>query len=250
MDNVLDVVLAGHGDGGVALLLNVGPGEMSETMRLMRRLALPAGAFSVLLPAAAAAVDSGPDMARLAAYAGADRQQILVDGAKKEGVINLYTSIPIPDVSPVTEAFTKKYGIRVNVWRAGSEQVLQRIITEASGGRHEFDMTDTNGPQLEAMVREQLLQKGESPAFANLREGALQPHRSWTTTRVNVFAQAYNTSLVKKEELPRDWADLLNPKWKGKLGIEIADSDWFSAVIKQVGDEQKGLELFRQIVRT
>src|SRR5262249_1102853 len=106
------------------------------------------------------------------------------------------------------------------------------------------------GPQLEAMVREQLLQKVESPAFANLRPGALQPHRSWTTTRVNVFAQAYNTSLVKKDELPRDWADLLNPKWKGKLGIEIADSDWFSAVIKQVGDEQKGLDLFRQIVRT
>src|SRR5262249_46242946 len=136
------------------------------------------------------------------------------------------------------------------VWRAGRKEVLQRIITEAGGSRHEFDMTDTNGPQLEAMVREQLLQKVGSPAFANLRPGALQPHRSWTTTRVNVFAQAYNTNLVKKDELPRDWADLLNPKWKGKLGIEVADSDRFSAGIKQVGDEQKGLDLFRQLVRT
>jgi iron(III) transport system substrate-binding protein len=60
---------------------------------------------------------------------------------------------------------------------------------------------------------------------------------------------AYNTKLVKKEELPKTYQDLLNPKWKGKLGIEAEDADWFAGVISQLGEE-KGLKLFRDIVST
>ena len=75
------------------------------------------------------------------------------------------------------------------------------------------------------------------------------PHREWVGTRLNIFAMAYNTNLVKKEDLPKSYQDLLNPKWKGKLGVEAEDLDWFAGVIGELG-EAKGLKLFRDIVAT
>jgi len=62
-----------------------------------------------------------------------------------------------------------------------------------------------------------------------------------------MFVHAYNTNLVKKAELPKSYEDFLHPKWKGRLGIEAEDVDWFAMVVKEIG-EDKGLQLFRDIV--
>ena len=71
--------------------------------------------------------------------------------------------------------------------------------------------------------------------------------RSWVGSRLNIFAHAYNTNLVKRDELPKSYQDFLDPKWKGRLGIEAEDADWFSGVIS-LGDEAKNLKLWRDIV--
>lgn len=204
---------------------------------------------ATVLPAVSGAVESSPEMARLAAYSGADREQVLVQGAKKEGEVTMYTSIPINDINPLIQAFTEKYGVKVNLWRARSEQVVQRTVSEAQAGRHAVDVIDTNGPELEALHRERLLQKVQSPVFKGLISEAFAPHGEWTGSRLNIFSQAYNTNLIKKSDLPKSWNDLLDPRWKGKLGIEAGDYDWFSAVVQQLGGEQKGAELFREMVR-
>jgi ABC-type Fe3+ transport system substrate-binding protein len=68
-------------------------------------------------------------------------------------------------------------------------------------------------------------------------------------TLLTVFVQAYNTNQLKKDDLPKSYQDLLNPKWKGKLGIETEDFDWFAAVVTDMG-EAKGMKLFRDIVAT
>jgi iron(III) transport system substrate-binding protein len=75
----------------------------------------------------------------------------------------------------------------------------------------------------------------------------LPAHREWVASRLNVFVQAYNTRLVKKEELPRRFADLADARWQGRLAIEAGDEDWFAAVVKELG-EREGLALFRAIV--
>jgi len=125
--------------------------------------------------------------------------------------------------------------------------VLQRTVTEARANRFDLDIVDTNGPELEGLHREKLLQEVKSPYVADLVAQAIQPHREWVGTRLNIFTAAYNTKLVKKEELPKTYEDLLDPKWKGRLGIEAEDFDWFSGVIGELG-EAKGLKLFRDIV--
>ncbi len=202
----------------------------------------------VLLAAGLPAIASGAlPSAPAATYLGADRLQKLIEAAKKEGEITIYSSAPTDDMAALTAAFEKKYGIRAKVWRASSEKVLQRGITEARANRFDADVYETNGPELEALHREKLLQEVKSPALAELIPQAILPHGEWVSTRVNIFTAAYNTKLIKKEDLPKTFQDLLNPKWKGKLGIEAEDADWFAGVIADIGEEA-GLKLFREIV--
>ncbi len=187
--------------------------------------------------------------ATLALYAGPDREQRLVQAARQEGNLTVYTSLTVEDITELSAAFEKKYGVKVKFWRAGSEKVVQRIVTEARAGRFDFDIVETNGPELESLRREKLLLKAYSPYVADLIPQAIMPHQEWVGTRLNMFVQIYNTKLVKKEDFPKSYQDLLDPKWKGRLGIEAEDIDWFGTVIKDLGEE-KGLKLFRDIVAT
>jgi iron(III) transport system substrate-binding protein len=149
----------------------------------------------------------------------------------------------------VAAAFEKKYGVKVKYWRASSEKVLQRALAEARNGRHDVDVVETNGPELEALSREKLLAPATSAHEADLLPASIRPHRQWTGLRLNMFVQAYNTNAIKKADLPKTYRDLLDPKWKGRLAIEADDSDWFAAVVRDMG-EAEGTKLFRDIVST
>ena len=186
-------------------------------------------------------------LAELAAYDGPDRTARLIAGAKKEGSLLFYTTIPPEYVKSVTDEFEKKYGVKVEVWRARSEAVLQRVLAEAKGGRWAVDVVESISPPMEALYREKLTQEVRSPEHRNLIDGVLPAHREWAPTLIFIFVQAYNTGKVRKEELPRTYADLLDPKWKGRLGIEASDHEWFYSVARDMG-EQKGLDFFRSLM--
>ena len=215
-----------------------------------KHLALACGLLAGVLIAAgcgSTAPIAGVTTADLALYEGSDRLQRLIEGAKREGAITIYTSAQTDDLGPVVEAFEKKYGITASVWRAGSEAVLNRALQETRAGRFTVDVVETNGPELEGLSREQILQLVKSPHHADLIPAAIRPHGEWVGTRLNVFVQAYNTKLVKKEELPKTWEDLLDPTWKGKLGIEQEDSDWLAGIFGEIGEE-RARRVFREIV--
>ena len=209
-------------------------------MKPLRRLllaALCAGA----LPVAAQGLNE---------YTGADRMDKIVAAAKKEGTVTFYTTIAEKDLPAVLGPFEKRYGIKVNVWRAGTDKVLQRAVQEARAGRNDMDAVHFGSPEMEALAREKVLAPVASAVHKDLLEGSVPKHRMWAATILSVWVQAYNTQLVKKEELPKKYEDLLDPKWKGKLGIEGKDDDWFATVVQQMGGEQKGLEFFRKLVAT
>jgi len=190
----------------------------------------------------------GPTAAEVASYDKPDREQKLVEGAKKEGALTIYTSAQVKDMGALVSAFEKKYpGVKVEMWRASSEKVLQRAVQEARGNRFTMDIAETNGPELESMHREKIVQAMKSPYLADLIPEAVLPHREWTGTRLNVFVQAYNTNAVRKEDLPKTWEDLTGPKWKGKLGIEQEDSDWLAGEAQVIG-EAKAVKVFKDIV--
>lgn len=184
----------------------------------------------------------------LATYEGPDRLERLVAAAKKEGTLTLYTTIAEKDLPVLLKPFETRYGIKVNVWRAGTDKVLQRSLAEAAAKRHEMDAVHMGSPELEALAREKVLQPVRSPAYRNLLPGSVPPHEQWAATLLSVWVAAYNTNLVKKEELPKTYQDLLDPKWKGKLGIEAKNQDWFATVVGISGGGEKGLQFFRDLV--
>jgi len=187
-------------------------------------------------------------VAGVALYAGSDRNARLVAGVKKEDVLTFYTSVNrLQQGSPVIDAFKKKYGIEVRVWRASSEKVLQRVLAEAKAGRFDADVVTVTASDLEALHREKWLQAVKSPLFADVMPAALPAHREWVGTYLLAFVQAYNTQAVKRQDLPKTYHDLLHPRWKGRLGIESKDYEWFYTVVKDMG-EQEGIAFFKKLV--
>lgn len=173
------------------------------------------------------AVPSAParaaDVPAITPYEGADRQQRLLEGARREGELVLYTSLTVEDMAVLDGAFEKKYGVKVRMWRAAADKVVQRASTEAQGGRHDVDVVELAAPSLESLHREQLLAPVRPPLQADLLPAAVPAHREWVGSRLNVFVQAYNTRLVSEAQLPKAYADRLDPKWRGRLGIEAGD---------------------------
>ena len=179
-------------------------------------------------------------------YRGADRDARLVERAKSEGSVVLYTSLAPTESKPLAEAFEKKYAIKVELWRALSDKVVQRAVTEAQAHRNSVDVVETNGPEMEMIAREKILATFHSPYIADLPAAAIPAHRMWFPDRMNFFVVAYNTAKVQRSEIPAGYEGFLDPKWKGRIGIEATDTEWMATLVKKWGNE-KGLHYFRKL---
>ena len=185
--------------------------------------------------------------AQIASYEGADRQNMLLEGAKKEGDLVVYYSHPIVQV--MVDAYIKKYGLKAKLWRGGSEAVMQRITAEHKAGKDDMDVFLGPSSDTESAAREKLVLEVRSPYHLDLIEKGLPAHRQWAAFNLDVFTAAYNTKLVKKEDLPKSYEELLDPKWKGMLAVEAKDQAWYGALLADMGEE-RGSKLFEKLVAT
>ncbi len=179
-------------------------------------------------------------------YEGGDRAQRLAGRAREEGTLALYTSLATSESVPLTRAFEKKYGIKVELWRSLSEQVVQRALNEARARRHNVDVVETNGPELEALARERVTARFFSPYIADIPAWGVPAHRMWISDRVDFFVVAFNTVKVRREELPATYEGFLDPKWRGRIGLEATDQEWLAGLAKHWG-EKRALEFFRRL---
>jgi iron(III) transport system substrate-binding protein len=180
------------------------------------------------------------------AYRGADREARLAERARKEGTVVVYTSLAPSESKPLAAAFEKKHGVKVELWRALSDKVVQRSIAEANARRHVVDVVETNGPEMEMLAREKVLAEIYSPHSADLPQNAIPPHRQWLPDRLNFFVVAYNTRKIRRAELPDSYEGFADARWKGRIGIEATDSEWMATLIKTWGGE-KGMAYFRRL---
>lgn len=173
---------------------------------------------------------SGPSAAEkvyneITGLSGKERRDKLVELATKEGKLDLYTSMTSDVADAVSEAFGDQFDIDVNVYRAGSETVLQRIMQEQGAHYQGNDVVESNANELFAMNKEGFLAeyKGER------RDLVPEAGRfdGWTATRFNLFAPSWNTKLVPAGQQPKTWEELADPKWDGKLSMELSDYDWY-----------------------
>ncbi|MEV0208933.1 extracellular solute-binding protein [Streptomyces sp. NPDC050788] len=215
----------------------------------MRQGALPAGllAAGLVLTGCGASPTAGtagsaPDKNPYAPYeslTGSKRtDKLLADARSEGGTLDLYTSNT--DIQDLVDAFQKAYpGIKVHAFRANSETVLQRAIQENDANKPQNDVMDTNDLELRALDSQHLLHAYKGPAEAGLKDAA-KNLGGWTAERFNAFVVGWNTNQVKKGEEPTDFADFADPKWKGKLSVEVGDWDWYASMHTYL-TEEKGM---------
>ncbi len=147
-------------------------------------------------------------------------QSDLVSAAKKEGGVVVYGSVETDIFEVIRKIFEAKYGIPVDYWRAATNQVADRALTEARSGKPLYDVVLTNRSPMLIMKGDGLFARYISPSYevfppaSQDRDGILSP-----SYRMVVVSILYNTRLVKAEEAPQSLMDLLDPKWKGKIAF-------------------------------
>jgi len=157
-------------------------------------------------------------LALLTLTSGARADDALVAAAKKEGQVVWYSTLIVNQiVRPMVDAFQKKYpGIEVHYSRQTNSDVALKIINEARARRPQadiFDGTNSIYPVMEA----KLLAEYKPQAAASYPADIKDPLGRWTAMNLFFMTTAYNTNLVKPEDVPKTYADLLDPKWKGKI---------------------------------
>lgn len=179
-------------------------------------------------------------------YQGRDRDQRLIENAKRERTVVVYTSMNTKDSKPLVAVFEEKYGIKVTLWRDHNEKVLQRALSEAKDGVYAVDVIETQGMEMERLSQEKVFEHFYSPHFKDIPPQAFSKNGYYVADRFNFFVVAYNTKLVKPSDVPNTYEDLLDPKWAGKITIESSDVDWFGAVTKAMCEEY-GIKFFRKL---
>ena len=185
-----------------------------------------------------------------------------VEAAKKEGKVVVYGSLESGIMDEIEKAFTKKYGIPIEYFRAASNKTLDRVMTESRAGRVMSDVVITNSGPMLLLKKENIFARYVSPESANFpaelrdADGLLSP-----VYRQVIVGILYNTKLVKAEDAPKSIEDLLTPKWAGKwvmpdpsrhftTGVwlknfdELYGKDWMNVVKKMAAAKPILVESF------
>src|SRR5258707_12486038 len=157
---------------------------------------------------------------KAAAPPAAEVAPALIEAAKKEGKLSFYSALELNTAERVARTFEAKYpGITVRVERSGAERIFQRIAQEQGSGIKAVDVANSTDPAhyldwkkndwMEAYVPEDVAK--------HFPRDQVDPAGMQATACAWIEAIGYNTDLVKREDAPRSYADLLDPKWQGKI---------------------------------
>ena len=175
----------------------------------------------------------------------ADREKI-VEGAKKEGRLVLYTGMETDESSLFTKEFAKKYPfIKPDIFRSSGEKVQARFIVEHRANTHLADVFQTSIVQVYQLKNAAMLARyvsEEAPAYA---EGFKDAQGYWTAFYQIPYVIGYNTHMVSAKDAPASYEDLLHPKWKGLISLETEEYQWFYHAMQLMGRE-KGLDFMKR----
>ncbi len=173
----------------------------------------------------------------------------LVEEAKKEGKVVFYSGSNANDANAIKAGFEKRYPfIKFEYFRAGKDKLLGKYLTEVRSGTFLPDVYQSSVFPITTLQQRGLLAKYLSPERDAVPEALRDKDGYWTAVVLNAMTVAYNTHLVKADEVPKNYEGLLLPKWKGKLGLDLNKTEWFVAMLQMMGDEKghKYMEALRK----
>src|SRR6516164_3027294 len=164
----------------------------------------------------------------------------IIDGARKEGKVLLYTALTIHEIDEIAGPFAKKYSfVKVEAFRGNALQLLQKITMEARAGRAQVDVAQFNGFEAWQLQKLGLLQSYKSAEARNYANAYKDPAGYWTTLYANYLVLGFNPKMVPAADVPKKWENLLQSKWKGdKLALDRDNAVWYSGLALYWGKEK------------
>lgn len=172
----------------------------------------------------------------------------LEEGARREGKVMFYSQATIPDIRALMSAFQKKYPfIKADFYRANTTSLLGKVLAEKRMGQTFADVVAMDGTFLNAYKKEGITGKYISPESKFIPQGFKDPEGFWTAYYMSYYTFAYNTKMVAKKDIPKNYDDLLNPRWRGKkIGLSDGDVEWYMGMLDFLGEE-KGRQYIRRL---
>jgi len=165
----------------------------------------------------------------------------LIANAKQEKEVVWYTTTSAGDNQAVVAGFNKKYPfLKVQVLRSTGEKLRQRILTETAAGQFYSDAASVSSMEMGLLKSKNLLQPYDPPEAANYPGGTKDKEKYFTAIYARNFVMGYNTAMIAEKDRPKDWPDLLDPKWKGKFGIDEEEFEWYGTLVDYWGREKAG----------
>ncbi|HYT54811.1 MAG TPA: extracellular solute-binding protein [Verrucomicrobiae bacterium] len=163
----------------------------------------------------------------------AERQSRLVDGAKKENGLVWYSSTTAEDALALTKKFHEQYpSIQIQHFRSSSEKLLERILAESRANAFKADIVSLPELELSIMIKRKLLVRYEGVENTFYPPEAKDPRGYWTGLYTSAWVPAHNTKMVPKDAAPKSYKDLLNPKWKGAIGMDNEPYNWYVITLR------------------
>jgi ABC-type Fe3+ transport system substrate-binding protein len=190
------------------------------------------------------------DAADILNYRGADREQRLLEGAKAEGQVVIYSTVIVNQaLRPLTEAFMQKYPfMKATYWRGDIGDMMAKLSAEYRADKLVADVVE--GSLGEIAVEAGIVQPFYTPMVADYPDAYRDPNRNWVPTRLNYFGLAINTKLLPEGQGPRTYDDLLDPKWKGKMAWRIDECCGhilFITGLRKAWGEEKAMDYFKKL---
>jgi iron(III) transport system substrate-binding protein len=180
-----------------------------------------------------------------------DREQTILDGARKEGQVVLYSAMIVNQtLRPLTDAFMKKYPfVKMTFWRGDTEEIVDKLSAEERANNVVADVVEGTGVG-DIAVNAGLTQPYYTPMVEAMPERYRDPRDRWTYTRLSYFSIAYNTKLVPPDQVPKSYDALLDPRWQGKLAWRIGTASgtpFFITTIRLSRGEEKAAAYFHKL---
>jgi iron(III) transport system substrate-binding protein len=174
-----------------------------------------------------------------AAQSQAQDRTKLIEDARKEAKVLVYVSSNASDAKALKSAFEKRYPfINMEYYSSGKDALLSRYLLEARTGTYLADVYQSSVFPIMNLVEKGLLAKYHSPERDGYIEALRDKDGHWHATYLNAVTMAYNSRLLKPDEVPRSYQELLLPKWKGKMGFVLSHTEWYFAMLQMMGEEK------------
>ena len=165
-----------------------------------------------------------------------------IAAAKKEGSVLIYSPAQTNSLDGLTKAFNAKYpGISAEYYRGTSGQIYQRLTAELAADRVQVDIMHVADPATMIDFKQKgLLASYQSPEYVNYDKKYVDKDSTFFITRGHLLMMGYNPTVVSGADIPKNWKDLLNPKFNGRIGVPDVRSTggsyyWMYAVWKAYG---------------